>query len=217
MKMKKMKKTKTRWINRWAGSYTFVSCSYWGGQYYKILKRILGKGFDTTLFIHKKGTVTFLVKKDELDKLGMHLAKKVQDDKTSSIALLNKLKENTDLIMSMMAQLDGKILTLAEYKAFMKVFERHLAYHVFMKKTVDYLPQELLDEMLPQFKDARLYSEAVYSKTEHFFRELAKAIAKKEKLDAELLTCLTQKELEAYISKTTKKKLPDESVLKERY
>jgi len=204
----------TEWINRWAGSYTLTSCSYWGPQYFKTLNRILGKGFDTTLFVHKKGTVSFFVKKDELDKLGEFLAKKVQDDKEGAVKLLNKLKENTDIIMDMMDKLGGKIITLEEYSKFMEVFERHLAYHVFMKKTVDYLPAELLNEMLPRFKEARLYSEAVYSRTEKVFRDLAIVISKKENIEPELLTCLTQDEIEKYISGQV---LPKEKALEERY
>ncbi|MFH1053977.1 MAG: PEP-utilizing enzyme [Candidatus Woesearchaeota archaeon] len=202
------------WINRWAGSYTFISCSYWGPQYFRALNKILGKGFDTTLFIHKKGTVSFLVKKDELDDLGNFLAKKVQEDKEGAAELLNKLKDNTNIIMDMMDKLSGKIINLEEYSEFMNVFERHLAYHVFMKKTVDYLPKELLNEMFPKFKDTRIYSEPVYSRTEEFFRELAKAIGEKENIEPELLTCLTQDEIERYISKQI---LPKENILKERY
>ncbi len=206
-----MQKTNEEWITRWAGSYTFISCSYWGPAYHKTLKRILGKGFDTTLFIHKKGTVTFLVKKDELDSLGTYLSKKSKEE---MIELLNKLKENTDLIMPLMDQLSNKIMRESEYRKFIEIFDRHLAYHVFMKKTVDYLPKDILDEMLPSFKEARLYSEAVYSRTEKFFRDMAKAIGEKENISPELLTCLTEEEIERYIIKQS---LPDKNILKERF
>ena len=201
------------WTNRWAGSYTFISCSYWGPQYFKKLSEILGKGFETTIFIHKKGTVSFLVKKDELDNLGNFLARKVKHDQ-STLELLNILKENTDIIMNLMGTLSGKIINEEEYEMFREVFEKHLAYHVFMKKTVDYLPRDLLSEMLPKFKEARLYSEAVYSRTEKFFRDLAMAISKKENFESELLTCLTQDEFEKYISTQT---LPRKNTLKDRY
>jgi len=203
-----------KWVKRWAGSYTFISCSYWGPQYLKTLNRILGKGLDTTVFIHKKGTVTFLVKKEELDSLGNFLAKKVQENKGWAVELLNKLKENTDVIMAMMDKLSCRIMDLREYNRFIDVFEKHLAYHVFMKKTVDYLSDELLGKMLPLFKDARVYSEAVYSRTEKFFRDLAKVIGEKENVSSEYLTCLSQEELERYLSEQA---LPQENILKERY
>lgn len=202
------------WVQRWAGSYTFISCAYWASQYFDSLNRILGKGFESTIFIHKKGTVSFFVKKSELDKLGIHLALKVKEDKKETIALLDALKKNADLIMEIMDRLEGKIMSKKEYDAFMEVFERHLAYHVFMKKTVDYLPKDLLDAMIDRFKDARIYSEPVYSRTEQFFRSMAKAISKKEGVHHELLTCLLKEEIEDYI---IEKRLPSESLLKKRF
>lgn len=205
---------KQKWIKRWAGSYTFTSCSYWAPQYDKILNKFLGIGFKTSLFIHREGIVTFLLNIDELDTFGKTLAKKAEQNPEFAIDILKKLKDNTTQIMMIMQELEGKIPTQKQYQNFLIYFEKHLAYHNFMKKTVDYMDVNVLDNLINYFKDARFYSEPVYSRSEIFFRELAKAIAKKEKLDAELLTCLTQQELETYF-KTTK--LPEQSILKDRF
>ena len=67
---------------------------------------------------------------------------------------------------------------------------------------------------MPYFKDARLYSESIYSRSEAFFRNVMKAIAKKEKTNAQYLTCLTQKEFENYLKTQA---LPSQSILKKRY
>jgi phosphohistidine swiveling domain-containing protein len=205
---------KTEWIKRWAGSYTFISCSYWGPQYSRILKRILGMGLDSTLFIHKKGTVSFFVKDSEFKKLGKFLADKTIASETEAIELLSKLKQSTDQIMGLMDKLESKILTLSEHSQFLSVFEKHLAFHCFMKKTVDFLSPEILKKLLPKFQDARIYSEAVYSRTEQFFRSLAKSIADKEEIDPELITCLMQEELEDYIKTGA---FPSEDELRERF
>lgn len=205
---------KPKWINRWAGSYTFTSCSYWAPQYSKTLKRILGKGFDNVLFIHKKGTASFFVRNDEFKSFGEYLAQKTLSNESEAVELLNRLKENTDLIMNLMNELEGSILTSEQYAQFYPVFERHLAYHNFMKKTVDFLNPEILEKLFPEFQSARIYSEAVYSRTEQFFRSLSTSIAFKENYDKEHLTCLTQQELENYIDTGT---LPDEDELKERF
>lgn len=204
----------THWIKRWAGSYTFISCSYWASQYDKVLHKILGIGFKSSLFIHRKGIVTFLIKKDELDNFGRTLAKKAELDKEYAKAILKKLKDNTTAIMMIMQELEGKIPSPKQYIEFLNVFERHLAYHNFMKKAVDYMPAPVLNSLIENFKDARLYSEPVYSRTESFFRELAKAIAKKEHYDSLHLTCLTQDELERYLKSNT---LPDKAILEARY
>ncbi len=202
------------WTNRWAGSYTFLSCSYWAQQYSKTLKNILGKGFDTVLFLHKQGTASFFVKDDELKAFGQYLAEKTIHSESQAIDLLNKLKENTDMIMNIMNDFHGVILTSEQYAIFHRIFDRHLAYHNFMKKTVDFLDEETLRKLLPHFEDARKYSEAVYSRTEQFFRSLTRAIALKENYDAQALTCLTQNELENYIEHNI---LPPEDKLNIRF
>jgi phosphohistidine swiveling domain-containing protein len=202
------------WIKRWAGSYTFISCSYWGKQYYETLQSVLGVHFDHVLFTHRKGTVSFFVPKQELDHFGRTLAKKVSKDKSIAIMWCAEIKSNGDKLNKAMNSLEGKIPTLKEYTNFKRFFENHLPYHNFMKKTVDYLEPDLLRELLPHFSDARKYTEPIYSKTEVFFRDLAKAIAQKEGANANLLTCLTEEELEAYLGKRV---LPKQEELEQRY
>ncbi|MDB4303510.1 PEP-utilizing enzyme [Desulfosarcina sp.] len=204
----------SEWISRWAGSYTLISCSYWAKQYDEQLKKILGKGLDTTLFIHKKGAVSFFVKKDELDSLGIFLAKKTKDDLDYAKRMLSNLKNNTDVITKHIDGLYGKIPTMEEYNSFLDIFEKHLALHCFMKKTVDYLDKNTLEDIYYEFENARKYSEKVYSLSESFFRSLASAIGGKEKINRDILTCLTQHELEEYIKNQV---LPKEEILQNRF
>ncbi len=203
-----------KWINRWAGSYTFISCSYWGPQYYHSLKEYLGVYFDHTLFIHRKGTVSFFIAEDEFRHLGKTLAQKAEKSISFAKKYCNKLKKNTDILLPMMEKLQKKIPTLAEYKKFYPVFNKHLAFHVFNKKTIDFLSVDGLEKLLPYFKDARLYSENIYSESERFFRNITKLIADKEGRNEDYLTCLTQNEFENYLKDS---KLPDDSDLKDRY
>ncbi len=202
------------WIKRWAGSYTFISCSYWGKQYKNTLRKVLGIGFNNTLFIHKQGTVSFFVKKGEFENFCKFLVNKIRENNNIVNELLTKLKENSDILTKIMDNLAGKIPTQKEYQEFLKYFEIHLAYHNFMKKTPDFFDEELINKYLEQFKEARIYSEPIYSKTEAFFRSIAKAIGEEENYDEELLTCLTQEELEEYL-KTNR--LPEGKELRARY
>lgn len=203
-----------RWIQRWAGSYTFLSCSYWGKQYYHSLEKHLGVHFDHTLFIHRKGTVAFFIVENEFRHLGKILAKKSEKGSSFAKKYCDALKKNTDILLPLMEKLQRKIPTLPEYKKFNSVFDRHLAFHVFVKKTTDFLSVEGLEKLLLIFKDARLYSEKVYSESERFFRNVMKFISKKEGYSADYLTCLTQEEFEKYLKSGT---LPDETALKRRY
>ena len=202
------------WIKRWAGSYTFISCDYWGKQYHSSLKKHLGIGFDHCLFIHKQGVVSFFLLKDEFHNFGKKMSEIAVKNPSRAKKWLTALKENTDHITLLMKKLMGKLPTFKEYEKFLFYYNRHLPFHNFMKKTVDFLPQQAGEVLLPLFKEARVYSEHVYSDTERFFRGLAKVIAKQSGYNHNNLTCLSQKELEKYL-KT--KKLPPEKILKKRY
>ncbi len=203
-----------RWLNRWAGSYTFISCSYWGSQYYHSLKKYLGVYFKHTLFIHRNGTVSFFIPEKEFKSLGKYLSNKSQKDKKFAIKYCTELKKNTDKLLPLMKKIQHGIPSWAEYKQFNEVFDKHLPFHVFVKKTIDFLLPESLKKLLPYFKDARLYSEMIYSDSENFFRNIMKAIAKKEGYNSDYLTCLTQKELETYLQTMV---LPPEVQLKGRF
>jgi len=209
-----IKKADIGWTQRWSGSYTFISCSYWGPQYFHVLKKILGVNFAHTIFFHRKGTVDFYVAEEELHHLGRTIARKAARDSSLVKKYCRLIKNNTDLLNSAMADLEGRIPTKLEYDKFLKYFARHLAYHGFIKEPVDYLPPKDLERLLPYFQAARLYSESVYSNSEKFFRNLAKTIGRKERVDKELLTCLTQTELEKYFNS---RKLPSSAILKHRY
>ncbi|PIZ95210.1 MAG: hypothetical protein COX81_01540 [Candidatus Magasanikbacteria bacterium CG_4_10_14_0_2_um_filter_37_12] len=205
---------KKEWIKRWAGSYTFISASYWGKQYKTSLKRELGIGFNHSLLVHKKGTVSFYLVKSELDNFGNTLAKKATKNNKVAIQWCLKLKDNADMITKIMKKLQGEIPSKTEYQEFLVAFDRHLPLHNAMKKTVDYFSIEILNELLPHFKDARLYTEHVYSDTESFFRSVTKKIAEKEKYNSDYLTCLTQLEFENYLQTN---KLPNEKILQTRF
>ncbi|MEI7765320.1 MAG: PEP/pyruvate-binding domain-containing protein [bacterium] len=202
------------WVSRWAGSYTFLSCSFWGYQYTNSIKDILGKGFESVVFVHKKGVVTFYVPEKELFELGTFLAKKTIDNSEYALKMLTDLKESTDIITPLLKELSLDIPELDLFRKFNKLFERHLGLHVFMKKTVDYLPIEFLNPLLHNFVEVRKYSEHIYSDSEVCFRKIADNIAKKEGYDSKFLTCLTSKEFEMYLEKRI---LPDQEILSARY
>ena len=207
-------KNKNSWTQRWAGAYTFISCSFWGPEYYKALKNELGMPLNPTVFIHKKGNVTFLTKKDSLDKIGNHLVAQIKQNPELVDKRLNEVKQNYDILCQLMKQLENKIPTKNEFEEYLIYFNNHLPNHVFMKKSLEYMPEDMLKQLEPKFKEARFYTEPIYSKTEKFFRSLANLIAKNENRDPELLTCLSADELKNYIEE---KVLPDKNMLLQRH
>ncbi|MFA6391676.1 MAG: PEP-utilizing enzyme [Patescibacteria group bacterium] len=205
---------KRDWLSRWAGSYTFISSSYWSRQYYISLKNQLGINFNHTLFIHKRGTVAFYIPYDEFSKLGKYLAKKSEANISYVKIHCKDIKRNADKLTNIMDKLNNSVPSLSDYKQFLKYFDKHLALHVYIKKTVDFLTPKSLTKLMPYFRDARLYTENIYSDSEKFFRSIANAIAKQTNYNATYLTCLTQDDLELYIKS---KILPEKNILKNRY
>lgn len=202
------------WISRWAGSYTFISCSFWGYQYTQSIIKLIRCGFNHVLFIHRKGFVTFYIPQKEFFRIGNYFVEKIKADKKITVKWLNELKKNTDFLTALMKKFQKSIPTPDEFEKFHYYFDRHLAFHVFMKKTPDFLPADLLDKLLPLFKEARLYSENIYSDTERFFRRIASYIGKKEGIKEEYLTCLSSQEFKNYIDS---QKLPSLEILKKRF
>ena len=210
----KENKQVNNWTQRWAGAYTFISCSFWGPEYCNALEKELGMPITPTVFIHKKGNVTFLMKQETLDKIGNHLVAQIKQNPELVDIRLNQVKQNFDILCTLMDKLENKLPSKNQLADYLMYFNNHLPNHVFMKKSLEYMPEEMLKELEPKFKEARFYTEPIYSKTEKFFRALAQAIAKKENRDANLLTCLTAEELKNYIHK---KVLPKDNILIQRH
>jgi len=202
------------WLSRWAGSYAFISCSCYGPQYYQSLGDILGISLSHVLFIHHQGTVRFFVSSDEFNRFGLELAKRAINNIDYVKEICQELKKNTDIILPLMKRMQQIIPTISEYQAFLIYFDRHLAYHNFVKKTPDFLAESALKKLLLYFQDARHYSETVYSESEMFFRGIAKLISIEVGYSDKLLACLTQAEFLFFLKNH---QLPNQDILAARY
>ncbi len=202
------------WLQRWAGSFTFISCSYWGLQYFRDLKKELGLNFAHTLFIHRNGISAFYLPDSEYRRLGKTLADRSIKSYSYARKYCEGMKKNTDILLPMMKKLGRKVPSNSDYLKFLKFYDRHISFQVFVKKTIDFFSSSQLERFGPIFRDARIYSESVYTKSEELYRNFAKHIAKREGYSPDYLTCLTQTEFEEYIKN---QKLPDQRTLKKRF
>jgi phosphohistidine swiveling domain-containing protein len=206
--------SQTNWLQRWSGYFTFISCAYWGEQYQSTLAKILGMGFENTLFLHYKGMASFYVSAEEFNRFGKRMAGQSVKDPRIILKYCRKIKKSTDILTPLMKRMQRSIPSYKDYQKFLSLYAKHLAYHSFVKKTVDFLPVNVLEDMLPKFTDARLYSESIYTDSEIFFRNLMKLIAKREHYNKDWLTCLTAGEFETYLKR---RGLPLEKILKARF
>jgi phosphohistidine swiveling domain-containing protein len=202
------------WIKHWAGHWSLLSCSYFGHQYTKTIKETLGVCLQKAMFVSKEGFSVCYLHKSEVLEFGKSLADKVVKNKKFCPELCNDLKEKTDIVINTMERLKGKDLTQDEFKEFMKDFYDYVSPHIAIKKLVDFLPADVLEKLLPQFSDARVYAEKVYTESEIFMRSFANVLSKKNGYASHLLLCLMKEELEEYFKLG---KLPSKDILEDRY
>jgi len=198
---------------RWAGSYTFISCSHYGWEYYNAVRDIFGTGFKSTVFVHKEGTASCYMPKNELQRIANEVAANFFADRNFAKSCLGKVVSLTDEIMPLMTE-QTEAPVWEEYKKFLDLFDEYLAYHVFMKELIDFYPKGTIDGFEKEFLNAREYSTPIYSQSEVYFRSVMKAVGKREGINADLLTCLSRNEFERYLRNGD---MPNADILKERF
>ena len=203
-----------KWVSRWAQPTTFLSPTYWGPQYFYDTKHVTGRGTNHVIFIHRKGYTVCYMRQDELDKFGNYLIELLEDDPDLILLMLDGARKNYDQLRSHMKVIQGRIPSQKEYQRFHRMFARQLGYHMLIKKPLEYMSETQLEEYSQHFVQARIDTEDVYSLTEQYWSALCNALGQKEKYDPQLLSCLTQGELEQYFIDGT---LPEKEVLQKRF
>lgn len=206
--------SKKGWTKRWAGSYTFISCSNYGWQYCHSMNDLFGIAFENTLHIHNKGTVSCFMPLDDLDRISKEVARQLLADPSLAEKWLDNIEKITDEILPMMAKMSESVPSWDDYAHFLDLYDAYLPNHVFMKELIDFLPTEITSGSMDKFSQARAHSEPVYSESERFLRSIADAMGEKEKIDPKFLTCMTRDELAKYLKF---REIPDIEVLQERY
>jgi len=185
-------------VKHWAGKWSLLSSSYFGQYYTKEVRSVAKNSVKVAIITSKSQYSTCYFDKDELASFGNSLAEIAKKDSQLILAWCSDLKSETDNIMSLMKQLSKKQITKTDFSKFTKALKSYSCVHMCVKKIVDYLPEDLLKELLPELESARLYSEPVYSETEIFTEIVADQIAKKNQYTKDQILCLTQHEIDEY-------------------
>ena len=205
---------KNQWMGHWSGKWALLNDSLLGYQYTRLLKKDLGCGFEKAVFISGKGFTSCYLAEEDYHKFGIYLSSKAENDKKIAIKWCSDLKKATDEILNLIKELKQKEIDYSDYKKFIKFFYGYGVPHRAVKIVVDFLPNELLKELLPKLQKARLYSEPVYSETEKFMRFMAKQISKKTGYDQKIILYTDRLEMDEYFRNGN---LPNKSILKKRY
>jgi phosphohistidine swiveling domain-containing protein len=205
---------KLGWAKRWSIPYSLLACSYAGIHYIKTCHQDLGKGFEHILFTHRKGVSTCYRVRSETANFGDYLAKQAVKKPELILGWSTKLKEQSDIIRSIMAK-DSKIfLKYSSYQKFEKAYRDYHPWAIANNTVPDYLSSDLFKKYKKTLEEARVYSEKIFDETENFFLKVLSLLAKKKEYQTNQLLSLYQDELNQFYQSGI---LPDKESLTNRY
>ncbi len=206
--------TQDTWVQNWAGSWCFLSCSHFADQYTKELK--FGKDFfkNKSVIFVRKGKAVSWARKSDIKRTGEYLSSFVKKDTGNASLLAQELKKQSGIIFNFIENNKPEDISLSMYEKF---WEKILVYyhaHISVKYVVDYLEPNLLEKFFSILQEARVHAEPVFIQTEKFTSQISKVIGEKLSLEPHLVLCTTKKEMLTYLKNG---KAPTVSILRERF
>ncbi len=201
------------WRKNWAGIWTILECCSFGYQYTDNLKNVFSVGLEKVLFSFEKGNSANYIADEYLEAFGKTVAAQMQANPKMAETYARAIVHTANAVLDFIA-MQPVTLSDESYGQLWSLLDEYLAVNFPMKKVVDFLPAETLETVLPLLEEARIYGEPVYAKSSAFVRRYAEQIAAREKINVDLLLCVSAQELERYIEKGV---LPSVSELEERY
>lgn len=209
-----MKLQGKEWMNVWAGTWSFLTCTHFADQYSKEIK-INGKvPFPETIIFFEKGKSACWITQQTRDDLGAHVVSTYGKSLSSIEGLCKTLKKKVDGFLGFADDKKNWKPDKYFYDKMWNTIVDYYSYHIAVKYIVDYLPEDKLKKYFHYLEEARVYAEPVFKVSEDFVRSIVSQISKSTSYSEELLLCLTKKELDKFF-KT--KKLPNKKILKNRH
>ncbi|MFH0971732.1 MAG: PEP-utilizing enzyme [Candidatus Micrarchaeota archaeon] len=205
---------KETWLKNWVGNWGMLFLSWYGSIYTRTYEESLGKRMHNALFCYERAAATNYLAKSELNELCTYLSKKLASDEKVADEWCSDLRARTDRMMGLLGHLERKAdFGLRDLIDLSECMHAQNPPNFAIKKVADYLPPELLNKHLHDFKEARLYCEPVYNRTEAVISKWNKLIGKREKIPSELIRCMIHEEMVKYLAEGA---LPGKKILLER-
>ena len=202
------------YVKYWAGKWSLLTCSYFVAEYTNVLKKYFGQGLNDQIIIIKEGHSSCFQEKKDLIQFQIFLAKKIRSDQRFVQELCGQLKKESQKIKTLLRKLLGKDLCLVDYQKYEASFDSYVAPHVGVKNAPTFLTDEESKKYFHQFKEASIYAEDVYTKTEEFISSFAEILSKKKNVSSQLILSMTKEEFRIFLDKG---KMPSQKILKQRF
>lgn len=189
---------KKDWIKNWSGNWSLLFASFYGDNYSKGLKTLVGKGFDNNLITSENGVRSNYLPQNELDNLGQLFAEQIAKEGVAE-EWARLVFERTDKVMALISKMDKKdIFDKEDYSLLRDAYEEHVPPNFAIKKVADYLSADLMEKYMELFSKVRVYTEPVYGEIS---RMLAKVVGSLTNISPELVSFITKKEIEKFLDK----------------
>ncbi len=204
----------TKWESQFSGRWPPVDLTRFGEFYSRMpfadnIKRYVHQ----TIITWHDGTGAGFQPIADKKRFSEELIAQIAKDPALVDKLCMLLKKTTDEFMAVFDELMSKDVSLEEFQRLHNNVLEYYPYHIQVKVLVDYLPAELLKKYLPQFEDARVYAEPLFTKFLEFTMQLSAFHEKKTGYPAKLIRAMTKDEFEQYLQDGT---LPDRAMLEQR-
>lgn len=210
--MDKSELEKLEWKKNWSGKWTLLECCYFGREYTWLLSDSYGAGPKHSLFLFEDGHSSNYLVPQEVGALTEVLIKKVEADNALATQWANDIMTRADDVLRF-AREHVAAIEKRDFDMFWDLLDAYLKVHFPIKKIVDYLPKELLEELLPTLEKARVYAEPVYAESLEFVKRFGDAHASKYGLEGAEFLAMTKSELESVFADGP---IPTKETLRER-
>jgi phosphohistidine swiveling domain-containing protein len=197
------------WTKNWAGKWPLLECCHYGREYTDCLEARWGVGLDCAVFVFEGDRSSNYVGSDRKERFARQLAKKMVEDGYEK-EWPKDIKKKVDEILAFLRETQGR--GEEEYRRLWELLDGFLVLN-FPMKTLDYMPKEMQERLLPELERARVYGEPVYEESMRFMREIAQLVADEADVSIEMILCMTSDEFEQFYST---KEMPPISALEER-
>jgi phosphohistidine swiveling domain-containing protein len=199
------------WMKNWAGTWSFLFASFYGRNYTKGLQDFVGACFPNNIVAHEKGISSNYFPKDELDTFCKACVEYITSHDKAAEDWCDQVFKRTDEVMALLGELDKKqTYTKADYEQVKQAFFDHVPPNFSIKKVIDYLPKDFVDNYLELFGKMRVYTEPVYGAIDRMLLKIASSLTG---LPKEPVSVLTREEIEKFLEGTP---LPSKTELRER-
>ena len=202
------------WNKNWSGNWTLLECFYYGKYYTTSLQKYHAVGVQHAAFISKNGLTANYLVKTELEHFGKALADRIVADPAVASHWGEQAKIQGDRALELMEKIEGREITKADYDTLWDILEQYLVVSFPIKRVGDYLPAEILNNLLPMFEKVRVYGEPVYAQSALFIKKFAAQIASQTGLSAGLVLVMTDDEFSDFL---VQHRIPDVAVLEARF